>query len=241
MAVKTVNVTYNGEGQLELEQDKSNLELGIGDQVRWHFQGDFPLGCFPFIFFQDQTDYPLGPFQYLEPSASGVLGIGNNGVLQDYPYIAMLLNQEGAVATSAPAIIRNFIAPEDTSPDAVVSYQVVENSPRLQVTPSALVVERGRMAVWRFKDIPVNCFVTFNFPGYPDPMKGPFLSISWSRDFNGSWLANGQGLLSADSSRNLAPIIYNVQLRDEEGKIVPMPIPSNDDPVIEPLESPPGT
>lgn len=240
MAVQCVNVVYYGEGS-PLGLDKLDVELGPGDQVQWNFY-NVPPRCMPFIYFPGKhhsaSRQTFGPFQYLEPSVSTVVALGNSGHHGDYPYVAMILNKKRAVATSAgiEARIRNRSAPENTSPDALVRY----DEKGFHVTPNDLKLERERTAIWYIEGIPEGHFVTFRFKGFRDrPMRGPFLSFSLSRGFHGAWLANGAGFLSSHlhlmPGQLQKPISYQVRLRDSYGRVV-----DGHDPVIEPLESPPG-
>ncbi|HYO11837.1 MAG TPA: hypothetical protein VE685_01415 [Thermoanaerobaculia bacterium] len=255
MSVKPVNVTYHGNG-VPLSVDPLDVVLADREQVQWRFH-NLPANCIPFVFFPEipgASGQPFGPFQYLEPSVfrdsetgllvSRVLAIGNTGVHHEYPYTAMALDPSGAAATSHGhnARILNPSARENTSPDALVHYNSeAEPEHRFKVKPSPLVLEKERTAIWYVEGIPRDHFVSFHFDGFPeDPMKGPFLSFSLSRGFGSSWLANGAGFLSTllghETSQITAPIHYFVRLRNHLGEVV-----EEDDPVIEPLESPPGT
>jgi hypothetical protein len=242
MAVRTVNVTYNGSIHLDLWPDQGNVTLDSGDQVQWHFHS-VPPGCPVFIHFpQSQASephQPFGPFQYLETSDSWVFGIGNNGNHHEHPYTAMILNSEGAVATSShlPARILNPTAHEDTSPDALVRYNPEDRERPFRVMPHRLKLEKERTAIWYIEGIPADHFVTFHFDGFQaDPLRGPFLSFSWSRGFHSSWLANGAGFLfGLDPSQIPNPIQYFVRLRNALGTVV-----HQEDPVIEPLDPPPS-
>ncbi|HJX26961.1 MAG TPA: hypothetical protein VJ885_03550 [Thermoanaerobaculia bacterium] len=231
----TVNAIYDEEsGALTLAPPE--ISLGGGEQVHWRFH-NVPPGGQPFIFFPDHPldlpRQPFGPFQYLEPSIHGVLGIGNSGRHRDYPYTAMILNLQGPLA-SATGLIQNPMALENTSPDALIRYNPQATHP-FKVMPQRLTLEKKRTAIWYIEGIPEGHFVTFQFDDFPEhPMRGPFLSFSFSRGFGNSWLANGAGFLFNEPNTFLNPINYRVALRNAQGIVVHW-----DDPVIEPLESPP--
>lgn len=239
MAAKVVNVTLDG---VQLHLDHADLLVGDGDTVQWNFP-EVPNHCWPFIFFPKQANQPfspLGPFKSLKPTLSGtlggVLGAGNSGVQQEYPYTAMILNQDGAVAMStSPARIFNT-ASRNTSPVAIVRYRNDQpETERIDVDPDMLQVAAGQTVQWHLIGIPENHFVTFHFNGFADPMQGPFSSFTVDRTFDSNQIAIGADFLIApDPQGSLSPIQYFVRLRNAMGTVI-----DSDDPVIEPLESPP--
>ncbi len=238
MPIKRIHVTYTEGGPLAV--DPLDVTLEAGDQIQWDFH-NLPPYTLAFIFFPDNEAQALGqtfgPFQFLEPSSSTVMGIGSTGQQRDYPYYAMVLNQDRALATSAGASarIRNA-APKDSSPDALIRYDAAAGS--FQVTPSVLRLERDRTANWYITGIPLDHFVTFRFEDFlASPSETAFHSFSLSRGFHDAWVANGAGFLSDPLDSDLIPtrVNYRVTLRDASGTVV-----ATHDPVIEPLESPPG-
>jgi hypothetical protein len=78
--------------------------------------------------------------------------------------------------------------------------------------------------------------VTFHFDNFPDPMTGPFQSFSISRGFDGFPIAIGAGFASSLTSQQLNPFPYHVRVRNSLGTVI-----ATDDPVIEPLGTPPGS
>ena len=174
----------------------------------------------------DPSNDPFGPFQSLGPSDNGVAGYGNSGVSGAFPYVAMVLNQDGAVAISEViASINNPSNQQDTSPEARIVYTPGEN-PKITVTPSSLTVKQGRAAAWRIEGLPLDLFVTFHFDNFPSPMTGPFQSFSISRGFDGFPIAIGAGFAS---SLSLLPASfpYHVRVRNSLGTVIAV-----DDPVI---------
>lgn len=237
MAVKIVNVTHEG---VHLNLDHADLLVGDGDTVQWNFQ-DVPNHCWPFIFFPKQANQPfspLGPFKSLKPTLSGalggVLGVGNSGVQQNFTYTAMILNQDGAVAMSSPAQISNT-ASRDTSPVAVVQF--LPETSQVNVTPGTLEVTPGQTVYWHIVGLPEDHFVTFHFEGFADPMQGPFSSFMVNRSFGSNQLASGVEFSTAQDPQGAqSPIQYFVRVRNALGTVM-----GADDPVIEPLGTPPGT
>jgi plastocyanin len=227
-----INVTYDELNErLDLVEE---VEIGPGDSVEWVFSS-VPAGLLPFVHFPSEVDLEgqqFGPFQYLEPSPTGVVALGNNGKARHYEYIVLLLDTHGARATSTGSHrIVNSSTMEDTSPDATVHYDPEQNL--VAVHPPVLHLQPGRTAIWYITGVPLGHFVTFHFDGFPKPMTGPFLSFSMSRGFNRSWLANGADFSGALAGQS--QVMYHVRVRNAQGIVV-----GSGDPVIDPLGSPPN-
>lgn len=241
-----VILSFDAEGGPHLDVETQVITLAQGDTVEWIFQ-NIPSGCLAYIYFRDPqnpddpSSNPFGPFQSLDPSATGVIGIGNIGSTGSFPYVAMILNQDGPVAISEPTTrIDNTSDQQDTSPDARILYipnPINPENPTVKVTPPNLTVEQGKSAAWRIEELPPDLFVTFHFDNFLSPMTGPFQSFSISRGFDGVPIAIGAGFATSLESSQLPPqFLYHVRVRNSLGTVI-----AGDDPVIEPLGDPPGS
>ena len=187
-----VNVTRNG---TELSLDHPQIDLSPGNSVEWKFQGldSQEMG---FIQFQE----PFGPFQSLLFSGPAVVGVGNSGNADEFAYTALVLNQNGQVATSDginASISNPSNVVQDTSPNAVITYNPVADPP-LQITPPTLTVPLEGTAIWYVEGLPDDHSVTFQFDSIGEnPLLGPFLFFSVSQGFATARVAVGMGLLSA--------------------------------------------
>jgi hypothetical protein len=229
----TITVTFSN-GILSVEPGKEQITIGPGDAVQWIFIGT-PDDCLAFIHFETEGHERFGPFQYREPAATGLIAMGNSGILGTYGYTALILGDEEAVATTTASLaIVNTSAVLDTTPHLTVSYHpdAVLPNEKVVVDPDRLLLEQGRTAIWNIfpENIPSDHFVTFHFDLFPaTPMTGPFQSFSLSPAPDGSLVARGENFSATDQ------VPYHVRIRDAQGRVV-----GAGDPVIEPLESPPG-
>jgi len=115
--IVTVNIN---EGNLEVAPEE--VTIGAGDVVQWRFIG-IPSNCLGFVHFDTEGDELFGPFQFLQPSPTGVTAMGNNGQTGTYGYTAMILGDDSAVATSTASLsIINTSTTVDTTPHATVSF-----------------------------------------------------------------------------------------------------------------------
>lgn len=237
MAIHTINVNFDAQAnQLEPDPQMTTVTIGTGDAVEWVFTGT-PANCLAFVLFESQNDGWFGPFQSLSPSPEGVTATGNNGSPGTYAYTLMILDDQGALATFGTSLsVVNASTQVDTSPRATVFFDpnIEPSNQRVVVTPSTLSVEQGQTAIWHIypENILPGHFVTVHFEGFPErPMIGPFQSFSMSPGVGGL-VARGEGLSTGSTNQ----IAYRVRVRAADGTIV-----GSGDPVIEPLESPPGT
>jgi hypothetical protein len=237
MSLIQINIVFNEQTE-QLEVSPAQVNLNHGDVVHWVLSGERHDDRFPQIIFQTQANaqgQQFGPFEYLEPSLSGVIGLGNTGHSGSYPYTVLLLDEHGPVGTPASASIDNASSLLNTSPQAIIRFD--SETQKLNVEPPHLLVELKHTAIWHIQGIPQDCFITFHFDDPAHPIEGPFLSFSLSRDLEDSdrWLATGTGLLF-DVEPSLLPfsIGYSVALRDAQGNV----LTHTPDPVIEPLGPP---
>jgi hypothetical protein len=221
----------------ELTPDQIIFDRANGEVIQWDFP-DAPDHLVPHIYFHPDPgteEHELfGPFEYLEPSPRCLIGMGNFNRAKLYRYTLLLLDETSAAATSGPHChINNLLSEENTSPDALVTFDEEATQP-FKVIPPILTLEVKRTAIWYIKHVPPGFFVTFRFPEFQDQAKGPFLSFSLSRGFNGAWLANGAGFLWDRLPGQIPPSIhYRVTLRNAAGDVEHV-----HDPVIEPLGPP---
>ena len=235
MANQTVTVTFNGNGE-PLGINPLQVNLGAGDSVTWNFQ-NIPLESLVYIYFNDPPGQPFGPFVALKPVNNTVTGIGNSGQTGSYSYTAMVLNQNGPLAISerVNASVENTSDATDTVFEAIglITYNP-EDSPPLQVSPSPLNLGSLQRATWLIEGLPEEAFITFHFDGFPDPLTGPFTTFLLSQAFGTTRLAVGTGLdIPPETQGN--PVPYFVEVRDPLGAVI-----ASDDPVIEPLGTPPN-
>lgn len=232
----SIKVTYVA-GSTSLEVSPATVALQPGQPVHWQFE-NVPKNYLAFVHFPvplgSTLPTPFGPFQYLEPTCSSVLGIGNTGVRGDYRYTAMVLNRKKARA-KGEGTIQNGKGGKDTSPDALVIYDPSKSS--LEVKPYTLRLAKGRRAIWYIQGIPSNHFVTFEFPGFENRMTGPFTHLSLSRGDGSACLVTGIGFRVADQTEvheEVDDVTYCIQVRKPDGSLA-----GGEDPVIESV-GPPG-
>lgn len=235
MAIHTITVTYDAQtNQLGLQDpQQATVSIGPGDAVKWVFIGT-PENCLAFVHFAPLNGAWFGPFQFLEPSPTGVVATGNNGSPATYEYTAMILGDSGPLTPQVSMSIINTSTQVDTSPHAFVSFNpnAEQIDQRVLVNPPHLWLEGGGTAIWHIslENFLPGQFVTFHFDGFPaTPMIGPFQSFSLSPGIGGSLVARGAGFSSSN------PVSYHIRVRNSDSSLE-----GSGDPVIEPLESPPG-
>lgn len=238
MAIHTINVGFDAQTNQFALQDpqQTTVTLAAGDAVEWVFDTP-PSNCLAFVRFETQEDGWFGPFESLTPSPERVTATGNNGIPGSYAYTLMILDDNGVRATATTSLtVENTSTQVDTSPRATVFFNpsIEDLNQRVIVTPNDLAVGQGQTAIWHIypENILPGHFVTVHFDGFPEkPMLGPFQSFSMSPGF-GALVARGENLATESASQ----ITYHVRVRNSNGTIV-----GSGDPVIEPLDSPPGT
>lgn len=235
-----VVVTYNGEG-VPLGINSPSIELIDGDTVEWIFQ-NVPSGdqVQVYIHFHVPSNQPFGPFQGLKPSGHSVIGVGNSGVPGMYSYTALVLNQDGPLATSEEvAVIGNLSDKVDTVSVALgLIVYTPGDPPAVVVTPPILRIHGVHTVVWLIEGLPDEYFVNFHFGDFfLDSMNGPFSSFVLSRSYGNTRLAVGTGFGSGSRTQGapLDSIPYFVSVRNSLGTMT-----ASDDPTIEPLGTPPN-
>ncbi len=226
---QVIQVTIDRENH-SLTLDRSEVAIGAGDFVQWDFNG-LAVDELAYIRFSPPSGV-FGPFQSLEPSSFHVFGTGNNGGPAAYPYTALVLNNDGVLASSSGShTILNTSLDVNASPQVTVTFQP-GSPPALLVEPETLQLQPGRPALWTIRGVPAGLFLTFAFEG-PDTMIGPFSSFAVLHGVNAAPVAVGANFSLPTGTTSTQ---YHLRLRDEAGNVI-----AGDDPVIDLLGSPPGT
>ncbi len=231
-----VNVFYRGE-DVPLEVDPSHRDLRPGCAIVWQFHG-VPSGCRASIQFGPESlnttaTEPVGPFHYLKHLASVVTGFGNSGLAGEYPYTALVLNDQVVLATSASARIDNHSSVAEEIEDAFGFFAEEDGKRVVVVMPPILQIHSGGTIVWFIEEVPTDCSVEFSFTDFPDPEQGLFSSFSVHQEGT-SRVATGTGF--SDQFPIGAKIKYCVTVTRPQGSWT-----VRHDPVIESLGPPPGT
>jgi hypothetical protein len=241
-----IEVTF-AEGQLSINPPIQSV--WGWSWVVWRFHG-LPEGCLPYIKFASG----FGPFRslrsYQGPSVELPTIVSKGHLARTSSdgdrcsYTAMVLQPAAAlpVATAQGTIV-NLADRDDSSPDVLVTCtygHAHTGDVKIAVFPDPLRLNEGDTANWKVTGLRDGDFATLQFlavEGSPDPMHGPFMSVSLLPGEGSDVRATAMGFVAGATAAPRS-FTYQIRVRDAAGNLLGGHDPTIDN--IGPPIPPPG-